>query len=72
MMRLSQAQHQAVRKLENAGRPLSADELGTSIATLQALKAKGLVANVERFGGDNIGKERTNIRWKIKQKAGVI
>ncbi|HEH9409731.1 TPA: hypothetical protein SIA33_002767 [Aeromonas salmonicida] len=71
-MRLSQSQHQAFRKLEAAGRPLSAGELGASINTLQALKAEGVVANIDRFGGENFGKERTKIRWVIKQKTEVV
>lgn len=65
-IKLTKAQNQVLDKMANHPWPAppTAEELGASIVTMQALKSKGLIKNVQRFGDDEvIGKERQTIRW---------
>jgi len=65
-VKLTKAQNQVLDKMANHPWPAppTAEELGASIVTMQALKSKGLIKNVQRFGDDEVlGKERQTIRW---------
>lgn len=45
--------------------PMTAEQLNVRITTLQSMKSKGLVKNLQRFGTEStLGKERKAIRWK--------
>lgn len=61
---ISAAQLAALDKLGKIGRPATCKEIAVRIETMQALKSRGLVTNIERFGGDSFGNESDFIHWQ--------
>lgn len=70
-IKLSAVQNKVLDRMANEPWPAppTAKELGVRIQTLQSLKAKGLVKNIQRFGNDEvIGKESETIQWIFAAK----
>jgi hypothetical protein len=66
MSELTRPQYNAYSNLCDFGGPATSKQLGTTVKTMQTLKQKGMVKNVQAFGDDSVlGVEHKNIQWIV-------
>lgn len=66
MSELTRPQYNAYSKLCDFGGPATSKELNTTVKTMQLLKQKGMVKNIQAFGDVSVlGFEHQKMQWMV-------